>query len=522
MKSVIGIDFGTQGCRAVLVDCETGKTLNSHSVAYRHGILPGDLAEPSDYESALLELLEAVAKPEYRDTIACIGIDATSYSMVLTDSKGVPLSYLPEFQNHPHAKIKMWKRRTASKQTDQALEEALRTNRPFLARTGGTISPEWALPKLMETLDEAPEVMEKADLAFDLCDALTYYLTGNLTRSKGSMSFKALWAEDLGFPEESYLDSLRQGLGKRYRHLLRGSVLPPGTVAGNLKASLCQRFGFPDDVIVSAGILDGHTGLTALGMLQPGDAALIIGTSNVVTVQTDTLHEVIGICGIAEGAFHPEYFGIDSGQGCTGEMLDWYIHNAIPQSILKEAEDRKVDVHTVLCEKIKTPWKSDVIATDWFAGSRNAPCDPRLRGSCWGLTNQTAPEDLYLSLLQSIVCGTREILEVCRSYGINIKRMRASGGISGKNPVLMQLYADVLNLEILVGQNPEGPALGTAIYAAAAAGIYPTIESACTHMGIRDYVTYRPDVAHRGDYEALYLRNHQFRKMLMQFADSIL
>ena len=514
MKTVIGLDYGTQAARAVLVDAADGSVLCSHSVRYPHGVLPGSLADIRDYDDALPELLAAVTPPQYRDTVAGICVDATSLTLVPVGADGRVLAQQPQFAGREQAQVKLWKRHAAEAQAQEALALARKRGERFLGRTGGTVSSEWTLPKILEIRDEDPEVYAQLDLAFDLCEYLTWRLTGRLTRSVGSMSFKGLWAKDLGFPSEGFLNGLRPGFAAEYTHLLRGEVLGPGACAGYLIPELRRRLGIRQEVAVAAGVLDGHTALVSLGCLSAGDAALVLGTSNVLTVQNAWLREIEGICGIAADGLAPGVFGIDSGQACTGDMLEWYMENALPVSVWKEAREKGVSPHALLAQRITRPWESRIVAADWWNGSRNAPCDLSLRGALTGLSLDTRPEDIYLALLQAIVCGTREILETCAAYGVHISRLRAAGGIAKKNPLLMQLYADLLGRPVEAGQVSEGPAVGSAVYAAVAAGIYPTPQQAYEHIGVRDFTVYAPDASRRADYEELWRKNHALRQLL--------
>lgn len=441
-------------------------------------------------------------------------MDATSLTLVPVAADGRVLAQLPQFAGREQAQIKLWKRHAAQPQAEEALRLARARGERFLGRTGGTISSEWTLPKLLEIRASDPEVYAQLDLAFDLCEYLTWRLTGRITRSVGSMSYKSLWAKDLGFPSEGFLNGLRPGFAAEYAHLLRGEVLGPGTCAGWLRPELCRRLGITQEVAVAAGVLDGHTALVSLGCLSAGDAALVLGTSNVLTIQNAWLREIEGICGIAADGLAPGVYGIDSGQACTGDMLEWYMENALPVSVWREAQEKGVSPHTVLMERITQPWSCRLTAADWWNGSRNAPCDLSLRGALTGLSLDTRPEDIYLALLQAIVCGTREIIETCAACGVHITRLRAAGGIAGKNPVLMQSYADLLGRPVEVGQVAEGPAVGSAIYAAVAAGLYATPVEAYEHIGVREFVTYVPDAAHRAEYEEIRQRSHALRKSI--------
>lgn len=514
MNTVIGIDYGTQSARAVLVRADDGTILENVSIRYPRGILPGDLVSIDDYDETLHGLLQAVTKPEYRKSIRGICVDATSLTLVCLAADGTPLEKLPGFAHREQAKVKLWKRHHAQPQAEEALRLAREMQEPFLGRTGGSVSSEWTLPKLLEMRDCDPEVYRQADLAFDLCEYLTWRLTGKIVRSSGSMCYKALWAEDLSFPSDGYLNQLRLGFAEEYKHLLRGPVGLPGQRAGWLRPEICRECGLRPDVAVAVGLLDGHTAQTALGALRAGDAALVAGTSNVLSIQTGALREIPGICGAAMNGQIPGLCGLDTGQSCTGDMLEWYVNNALPASVAEEASRRGISAHTLLSERVSEPWNCPLTAADWWNGSRNTPCDLTLRGFIHGLSGNTRPEDLYLALLQSIVCGTREIVEACEGSDVTVRRFLATGGVTWKNPLLMQQYANILNRPVHVGRVMEGPALGSAIFAAVAAGIHSDVAAAHRHMGVTEFTVYEPDAQHRAQYEEIYQRSHRLRQLI--------
>lgn len=511
MKAVIGIDYGTQSARAVLVDAGTGEVLHSMQISYPHGVMPGDLASAQDYDNVLLELLRAMSASPWGSSVAGICVDATSLTLVPLGRDGRPLALNPALADEPHAQIKLWKYHQAGAQADEALALARAMGEPFLRRTGDTISCEWMLPKLLQCYDEAPDIYRQMDLAMDLCEYLTYRLTKQVVRSVGSMSFKCLWSRDLGFPGDEYLNALRPGFAGDYRWLLRGTVRRTGERAGGLSADMAQQVGLRAGIPVAVGALDGHTALVALGALHAGDAALVIGTSNVLTAQTAELHEIPGICGIAPDGLTLELYGLDMGQACTGDMLSWYMEYMLPAGMLREAGEAGLNVHQYLCSLVREPWNNPVTIADWWNGSRNAPCDLTLQGCVSGLSLQTRPQDIYLAMLQAIACGTRQIIELCDQHGVKISRLVASGGITQKNPLLMQQYADILHMPIDVGQVTEGPAMGSAILAAVAAGIYATAAEAWNSMGVKHTTRYCPDERHAAAYERLYQRNRRLR-----------
>lgn len=515
MKTVIGIDYGTLSARAILVDAQTGQVLHSRQISYPHGVMPGNLASAQDYDDVLLELLRTMGDTPWADSVAGICVDATSMTMVPLGRDGRPLAMNAGLAEEPHAQIKLWKYHGAQKQADEALVLAQAINEPFLRRTGGTISCEWMLPKLLQCRDEAPDVYRQIDAAMDLCEYLTYRLTNQLVRSVGSMSFKCLWSRDLGFPSDEYLNTLRPDFSEEYRRLLRGEVRCTGEVAGSLLANVAQQTGLRPGIPVAVGALDGHTVLVALGALHAGDAALVVGTSNVLTAQTAELHEIPGICGIAPDGLTPGLYGLDMGQACTGDMLSWYMEDMLPASVLRQAAKMNKNPHDYLCGLVREPWNNQVSIADWWNGSRNAPCDLALQGCVSGLSLSTKPQDVYLAMLQAIACGTRQIVELCAAHGVKINRLVASGGITQKNPLLMQQYADILHMPIHVGKITEGPALGSAILAAVAAGLYATPAEAWNAMGVKPDLCYLPDDAHAEAYESLYQRNSHLRQQFI-------
>ena len=513
MKTVIGIDYGTQSARALLLSAEDGRVLASYSSPYPHGILPGDLCSAEDYEDLFYTLLRKVTPEEYRSTVAGICVDATSMTLVPVAADGEILGRKPEFANEPHAQIKLWKCHSAQAQAEEAEALARKMDAAFIRRTGGRISSEWMLPKLLKIRDEAPEIYEKIDLAFDLCEFFTYRLTGEIHRGTGSMGFKANWSPELGFPDRDFMEALRPGFADEYAYKLRGPVNTPGEKVGVLRKELADELGLPDNVAIATGVLDGFTSLVSLGALREGDGAMILGTSSTMTLQFPEYREVPEVCGVAKDGLTKGLYGLDSGQCANGDLLAWFLENGLSGKITDEAKERGMNVHALLCEKIKEPWNCALTVVDWFNGSRNAPSDLSLTGSIHGMTLRTKPEDIYLAMLQGLACGMGENIAVCEASGVPVKRIVATGGITEKNPFMMQQYANLLDRDIAVGNFPEGPALGAGIFAAVAAGIYPDALAGFEAMGVKKFTHYTPDEAHRAEYAAIRQRNRAARVM---------
>lgn len=514
MICVMGIDFGTQSARMAIADAHTGEVLKTHTVAYAHALDESALVEAADYDLALRQMMEAAGASAYGGKIAGICVDATSLTLVPVDENGTPLSNLPEFADRPHARIKLWKRHHAQKIAEEATQLAHEMGEVCMEFTADTISSEWTLPKLIETRDEDPEVYARMDYALDLCEYLTSSLIGRVVRSVGSMSFKGMWSQEFGLPGEEFLNRVRPGFAAEYAHLMRGEVCVCGERAGMLTDAWRAVLGAKDEVSVAAGVLDGHTAGYAMGALEDGDAALVVGTSNVLTVQTRSRSRATGLCGVALSGVTPGLYAIDSGQACAGEMLGWFVDHMTPPQIREEAQTLGISVHDLLCEKVKRPWENRVVALDWWNGSRCVPCDLTLAGALLGVTTGTRAQDIYLALLQGIVCGTREIMEQAASNGAPVKRLLVSGGIARKNALLMQQYADILGMDVYVALTDEGPAMGAAIIASVAAGIHESFQAAHACMGVRRFRHYAPDMEHRAQYEALYVRNHAAREAI--------
>ena len=534
---VIGVDYGTLSGRAVVVRVADGAVLACCAKSYAHGVLTEALPDgtplPDGFAMAVaedyLDVLRDTVRSAVReagvppDSIIGIGVDATSCTMVPSDRAGNPLSANPAFAGDPHAYIKLWKHHATLPQTQRLTEAARERREPFLSRCGNHPSCEWMIPKIMELREKSPEAYRAAERCTDLCDWLTWRLTGTLTRSVGAMGFKSHWSADRGYPSEDFWDCLYPGFGAEVREKLEGPVLPIGSRAGVLCAEAARRLGLPAGIAVAVGTLDGHSCTAALGIRAPGDAALVVGTSNVLTFVSGDLHEIDGICGVVYGGLVPGMFGYDSGQSGTGDMLDWFVQHAVPASYTQEAAAAGISIHALLCEKAlrREPWNNPLTVLDWWNGNRNVLCNLSLPGVIWGLTLQTRPEDIYCAMLQAIACGTRKILEQCGNYGLMFRSISACGGIPAKNPFLMQQYADLLALPVRVSGHPNVPALGAGIYAAAAAGSenggYASLEEAVHAMGIWDFLTYHPDPERAEAYEALYRRYRALHDLLGRF-----
>ena len=520
MAYVIGVDFGTLSGRAVLVDAENGHIAAQRVADYPHGVDtaqgPGwALQDPMDY----LHVLEAVIPPLLAEAevdageIKAIGWDVTSCTMLPALADGTPLCRAPGFEGCPHARIKLWKHLAASPQA-RRIEEAARGT-DLLDRFGGKVSSQWMLPKVLQILEEAPEVYAAADLFLEVADWLTYVLTGNLGRSSCCAGFKSFWDGKTGYPEEFFteLDPRMEDLSRK----LRGTVLPPWQAAGGLSGEWARRLGLRPGTVVSTGVIDAHAGLPGSGVARSGTLLMAMGTSTCHMLFDETFRIIPGICGAAKDSVLPGLWTYEAGQACVGDLLDWFVHNNVPARVEAEAAREGIGLHEYLSREASQlpPGSGGLLALDWWNGQRSPYVDDRLKGVMLGLTIRTTPAQQYRALMEATAYGTRLIVETFQKGGVAIRDVVACGGISKKNPLMLQIYADVLDRPIHIAREDQTTALGAAILAAAAAGLYETPAQAVRTMTAPPEITYFPDRERTERYSELYA---EYRTLAEYFA----
>lgn len=523
----MGIDCGTQSARAVIVRVKDGSIVSDFAMAYPHGILSETLPDgtilPKGFVLCLaedyLEVLPVIVKGVLKkagipaERLIGIGVDATSCTVVPCTKDGTPLALLPGYRQNPHAYIKLWKHHDVKKQAEEIERVAARRGERFLAYYGGSVSCEWMLPKVLQIYEEDRELFDRTTHYVDLCDWLTWRLTGRLTRSVNSAGFKGLWSARDGDISREFLDELYEGFGEAYhRKVLSGPVLLSGALCGYLSRTGADWLGLPAGLAVSAGMMDGHACVVSMGMKHAGEMALIVGTSNAIPILGDRLSAIKGFCGVVRDGIIPGFYGYTAGQIATGDMLDWYINNMASAQYHEEAKRQGISLHALLSKKAEKsrPEKNSLTILDWWNGNRSILCDQQLTGTIWGLTLSTRPEEIYCAMLQGIACGTRIIMEQGRECGIDIRKVFACGGIPRKDPFFMQQYANILNISVYAANETNSSAHGSAVCAAAAAGKaaggYGSLIEAMEQMRMKDLIEYRPQQAYREDYEAIYRR----------------
>ncbi len=516
-KYVIGLDYGTLSARAVLVAADSGKVMAESVCSYQHGILseelPADFAlqEIDDYVEAMFCTIKQVVKESgcRAEDVIGIGIDATSSTFLPLLENGIPLCKKEEYKRNPHTQLKLWKHHGAQEEADRITALAKDRQEKFLMRCGGKVNAEWMLPKLLEIAGKAPDIYEATYNFMEVGDYLVYLLTGEVTRCMCHAGYKLLWNEEDGYPSEDFLRMLHPLLSD-LRKKLRGREIQVGECAGRLTKEAADRLGLQEGTAVAASLIDAHVAVPSAGIDGPDKALMILGTSCCMLLCSERLSYIKGISGCVKNAVLPGLYAYEAGQSAVGDLFDWFVSNCVPGRYEKEATERGISIHSLLCEKAGrlAPGESGLVALDWWNGNRSCLADARLSGLIVGLTLRTRPEDIYRALLEATAFGMRAIFEEFERGGIMAKELYACGGIVGKNPFMMQIYADVLGKTIFTSSADQGSAFGASVYAAAAAGVsaggYASIGAAVRAMGKAGEIKYEPIPQNTEAYHRLY------------------
>ncbi len=506
-KYSIGIDFGTLSARAVVADVGSGKIAASAEKEYAHGVMDEYLSDtgiklksgwalqdPQDYIDAMTDVVPEALKASGVDAADIIGIaaDFTSCTVLSLDKDGLPLCFKKQFRERPHSYAFLWKHHASQPQATRLTETAALRGEAFLKRYGGKISSEWLFPKIMQILEEAPDVFEAVSVFAEGSDWISYLLTGRMCKNSCAAGFKALWSKRGGYPSADFFAALDPRLRYIVDEKLGREINPIGGRAGLLTAAMASKLGLLPGTPVGISIVDGHSMVPAAGITSPGKMLLIMGTSLVNMILAEEELEIPGICGIVEDGIIPGYYCYEAGQAGGGDHFEWFIENCLPAEYAKEAEERKISVHRLLREKaVKLkPAESGLLALDWWNGNRSVLVDADLTGMILGCTLATKPEEIYRALMEALAFGTNMIIETFEKNGVHIDELCACGGIAEKDTLMMQIYADVTGRSIRITPGGHTAALGAAILAAVAAGKsgggYDTITEAVAGMSGAD------------------------------------
>jgi L-ribulokinase len=513
----IGVDYGTNSCRSLIVNLETGAEVASHVYPYPAGQM-GVIADPrdpnvarqspADYREGLERIVaQGIEKAKAADPgfaperVVGIGVDTTGSTPLPVDRAGVPLALLPEFKDNPNAQAWLWKDHTSHAEAAEITALAAGMRPEYLAKCGGTYSSEWFWAKILRCLRSDPRVSGAAFSWVELCDWIPALLTGDtdplrLKRGVCAAGHKAMYAKAWGgLPDKAFLAALDPALAA-LRDRLFETAFTSDVCAGGLSAEWAERFGLREGIAVAVGALDAHMGAVGAGCSE-GRLAKILGTSTcdlmVVRMSNDEQgmsKPIPGVCGIVEGSVLPGCHGIEAGQSAVGDIFLWFVNNFVPESFGATQGEKFAALDGAAAEL--KPGGSGLLALDWNNGNRCVLTDVRLSGLVVGQTLHTTAPELYRALVEATAFGARMIVDRVREHGVPVEEVVTCGGLAVKSPFLMQVYADVLGIPMAVAASDQTCALGAALFGAVAAGAFPTVEAAQARVcRVRERV-YRP------------------------------
>lgn len=519
MSYTLGIDYGTNSVRALVVNCTSGEELGTGVVDYpsgKHGVLL-DLRDhhlarqhPGDYlfgleKSVRLALAEAATKPGFvTEKIIGIGVDTTGSSPIPVDERNVPLALHKEWEENLAAQCWLWKDHTSHREAARITERAARERPQFIAKCGNTYSSEWFWSKIWHCLNSAPEVFEAAYSWVELSDYIPSVLAGvndprAVKRGICAAGHKALYSEDWGgLPDQEFLAALDPKLAA-LRDRLYDKAYDATGAAGTLSREWAGKLGLREGIPIAIGEFDVHYGAIGSGVTE-GVLVKVIGTSTcdcAVVSLGKKVADIPGICGIVEGAILPGFYGIEAGQSAVGDIFKWWVEGVC---------EGDASLHGKLSAEAAAlrPGQSGLLALDWNNGNRTILVDPMLSGLLLGQTLHTTRAEIYLTLIEATAFGARAIIERLREYGVPIERVVCAGGIAEKNPLLMQIYADVTGCTMQIANSSQACALGSAVSAAVLAGVHQDFSSAQRAMTSLRPESYRPDAERQRVYDQLY------------------
>ncbi len=535
-KYVIGLDFGTDSCRALIVDVRNGDEVATGVSFYprwKAGLYCDAQSNryrqhPLDYIESMTEAVHTALSHLTEEEIASIcGLcfDTTGSTPALTDCNGMPLALNPEFAEEPDAMFILWKDHTAVREAEQINALMKERNLDYLLYEGGTYSSEWVWSKVLHVINTNSRVKEAAYSWTEHCDWMTGLVTGNtipekMLRSRCAAGHKAMWHERWLLSSSEVLLELNPSLNRIFTHLFT-QTYTSDTRAGTLTAEWAGKLGLHQGIAVAVGALDAHMGAVGASV-APGILTRIMGTST-CDIMVAEKHEIgdrciEGICGQVDGSVLPGFIGLEAGQSAFGDIYAWFRKfMSWPLKNIPEGEAKQKVMDTMLIELTREAQalklsENDIVALDWMNGRRTPYADQNVKGMIAGLTlGSTAPE-IFKALVEATAFGSRRIVEHMKNQGLQIDSVNAIGGISKKAPFVMQTLADVLGMPIRIVRSQQTCALGAAMFAAVAAGVYSTVEEAMRYMGSDIEVEYKPDVERKKVYEILYRKYLQLAK----------
>ncbi len=523
-KYSIGLDYGTNSCRALIVDLSDGNEIASALFDYlsgESGVLidhkDPNLARqnPQDYLDGIASTVtEAISKarennPSFDpETVVGIGVDTTGSSPLPVNEEGVPLSFLPEFTDNLNAMCWLWKDHTSFIEADQITELAETIRPHYLDKIGGKYSSEWYWSKVLHCKNIDPQLFDASSSFVELCDYIPAVLTGQtnpneIKRSICAAGHKAMYNDEWGgLPDAEFLSELDPALCK-LRNNYSSVPVSSEQSAGGLCEEWAQRLGLEPGIAVAVGAFDAHMGAVGAGVKE-GTLVKILGTSTCdIMVQNNNkdLKDIPGVCGIVDGSVMVDHYGIEAGQSAVGDIFLWFVNNLTPEKYGKTVDQKFVGLEKH-AETLK-PGESGLLALDWNNGNRTILVDVRLSGLLVGQTLHTTPHEIFRAFIESTAFGALTIINRIEEYGVKVEEVINCGGLAVKSPLLMQIYADVTGRPMKISRSDQTPALGAAIFGAIASGAFDNVSSAQAVMtGIKK--TYEPDSESHSVYQQIY------------------
>ncbi|MBK7978939.1 MAG: ribulokinase [Ignavibacteriae bacterium] len=527
-KYAIGLDFGTNSCRSLIVNIENGREIASHVFNYPTGdagviIDKNDTnlarQNPADYiegieiivKEAITKAKKSISDFDAKDIIS-IGVDTTGSSPMPVDADGNPLCFKNEFKTNNASYVWLWKDHTSFEEAAEITKLASEIRPNYLSKIGGVYSSEWFWSKILHCKNTAPEVYNEAHSWIEICDWITGHLIGDINpitvkRSVCAAGHKAMYNDDWnGLPDSEFLNTLSPNFGD-LRNRLYDKAYSSETLAGYLSKDWAEKLGLTSMVAVAVGAFDAHMGAVGAGISE-GTLVKILGTSTcdiMVTNSKQKINDIPGVCGIVRNSVIENYYGIEAGQSAVGDIFLWFVNNFVPEKYGSTLDEKFVNLENEASKLL--PGETGLLALDWNNGNRTVLVDVRLTGLILGQTLHTQPHEIYRTLIEATAFGALKIIDRIEDNEVRINDIVNCGGLAIKNKLLMQIYADVTNRPMKVSKSEQTPALGAAIFSTVAAGNnnggYDKIDNAIKSMTGVDKV-YHPIQENVEVYKKLY------------------
>jgi L-ribulokinase len=541
-RYALGLDYGTNSCRSLIVDLSDGSELASHVFPYpsgKQGILldPKDpnvaRQNPRDYLDAFVSITAAIKiarrkRPGFNPhDIIGIGVDTTGSTPLPVDREGVPLAFNPKFRKNLNAQAWLWKDHTSHAEAAEITATAAKLRPQYLAKCGGIYSSEWFWSKILHCKRVAPDVFKAAHSFVECCDFIPAVLAGTtrpdqIVRGVCAAGHKAMYCEEWnGLPDKKFLAKLDPALSN-LRDRLFDKAVPADRLAGRLTRKWADKLGLREGTAIAVGAFDAHMGGVGAG-IKVGTLVKILGTSTcdmMVWPENKRLADIPGVCGIVKGSVLPGYHGIEAGQSAVGDIFLWLVNHLVPESYGKTQDEKFVRLAAMASRQ--KPGEHGLLALDWNNGNRTILVDVRLSGLLMGQTLHTEAHEIYRALIEATAFGALTIINRIEEYGVPVKEIVNCGGLASKNPLLMQIYADVTGRPMKISRSDQTCALGAALFGAVAAGRkaggFDTVAAAQKAMcGVRSTV-FKPIPANHAVYKQIY---SLYREMHDAFGTSV-